>query len=199
MRSSAPWAYLAAVLLADPTAASGPGARGGAGGGSARVRAPAVETHAARMGAAELGEGAGAAGVRWHAAASLGKGVAALWVPPSPEPVHLDEPSHLALGGSAWQDEPADPLSPEEQAAAAEEERTMWRALLSAVSESGEVAVQFRDLVGDGDDDDDELACATDAAPTFEPGSPPDLQTFDHRRSVPFCCWSAPSPGLAAV
>ncbi|GAA5902663.1 hypothetical protein JCM8208_007034 [Rhodotorula glutinis] len=178
MRSSAPWAYLAAVLLADPGAASSAGARAGAGAGSARMRAPAVETHAARLGAADLGAWPAAAGVRWNAAGSLGKGVAALWVPPAPtavEPVYLDEPSHLELGGDGCEDEPADPLSSEEQAAAAEEERAMWIALLSAVSESGEVAVQFRDLVG-LDDDDEELACATEPASSSEDGSARDLE-----------------------
>lgn len=118
------------------------------------MRAPAVETHAARWGAVEYG--VGPAGAHWAGTASLGKGVAALWMPPSSraaEPVPLDEAPLGDDGGAWWDDAQVDPLDPGEQAAAAEEERAMWRALLSAVSESGEVAVQFRDLVGEDDNE----------------------------------------------
>ncbi|GAA5921267.1 hypothetical protein JCM3775_002969 [Rhodotorula graminis] len=181
MRASAHWAWLTAVLVAAPAATSaraGAGAGAGASGGSTRLRAPSVETHAARWAGSVLEAGA-AAGARWDASASLGKGVAALWMPPSShavEPAPFDEAPAVDDGGDWWDEVSVDPLSPEERAAAAEEERALWVALLSAVSESGEVAVQFRDLVGDADDNYNELACATLTAPTSEDESARDLE-----------------------
>lgn len=137
-------------------------ASGGGGGGARRstlVRAPAETAATAQWPA--VGVDGGATVARWDAGASAhGKGAAAWpWWPPLPpapggdnnnERAHLVDPAGagaLDLLDFSAEEEAPDPLSPVERAAAAEEERAMWQALLSAVSATGQVAVQFGELV----------------------------------------------------
>jgi len=154
MRTSVRLSLLALLGLAAT-------ASGGGGGGARRstlVRAPAETAATAQWAAAGLDGGATVA--RWDAGAGgHGKGAAWPWwlpLPPAPDGDHNNERAHLVgpAGAGALdlldfpaEEEAPDPLSSVERAAAAEEERAMWQALLSAVSATGEVAVQFDELV----------------------------------------------------
>ncbi|BGP46379.1 hypothetical protein JCM10450v2_002221 [Rhodotorula kratochvilovae] len=62
----------------------------------------------------------------------------------------------LALAEEEEAPAEADWSCPLERARAEEEEREMWRALLSCVSSTGEVAGLFRELVGGDDDEADD-------------------------------------------